>query len=87
MSRVVHAKANGNDEIVARYGINGEIPKMHVAHDIDKTQTDSGQNEDGGPKVGQQKEGSDENADNGKGNVAIQFNGNDFIGLPRRIAD
>ena len=64
MDRVVHTKTYGNNNIDARDDVNGDIPEVEKANNVNKGEQDNTQHHQADPQVGQENKGDDENTEN-----------------------
>ena len=84
--RVVHAQADGDDQVDAWDGVNGQAPEVHESSHVDQTQDHTDQDEEAADKVAEEEEGGDEDADESEANVPVQLLGDDLISLPGGVA-
>ena len=82
MHRVVNTKTDSQDNVDSGENVDGETPEVHEATDVDEGEEDADEDHERRDDVRDEKEGSDEDADKGKPNVAVQLVGNHFVRLP-----
>ena len=82
---VVHAEANGNDEVDAGDGVDGEAPEVDEAANIDESDEDTGQHQHTGGQVLNQNQSGEEDAEKRDADVPPEFQLNDLVCLPTGV--
>ena len=65
MNRVIHTKSDGEDKVDARDDINGDIPEVKKANNIDQSDDDDDENHETDRNISKKYQGDQEDTKHG----------------------
>ena len=80
--RVVDAQPDSEDNVHAGDDVDGDVPEVEEANNVDKGEDDGEEDHEADGQVGQQDEGDDEDASHGEADVSPELKPNDLVRLP-----
>ena len=85
MNAVVHAETNRDDDVDAGHDIDGDVPEVEVAHDVNQGDGDHQHNHEADLDVGQEEKGDDEDAAETKADISPELVVDDGVRLPGEV--
>ena len=81
MNRVVDTEANGKHDVDTGDDVDGDVPEVEEANDVDQGEDNGEEDHQADRQVGQQDQGDDEDAGHGEADVPPKLKPNDLVGL------
>ena len=82
VNTVVNTETNGDDDVDTTDHLDGDVPGVHVAEEVDETEADCEEDQDRAEEISEEEESGEEDTDECNDKITNQLPSDNIISLP-----